>query len=458
MQVRGVFGGQDEIYQAFLNGTCTVYITYGPIATQFVLRQSRRGRCLGKNNMPIGVIGKPMDFGLSHYAIGIRRDIDVEVEQSLSYWINVLMSCNPLDPQGGCPDGNLATFYQGRGGDGTECGYILFPSTDDALSSWAIVGIVASAVGFAILVYSLWHRHRLAKQRRVYNRRQKAALAMAKRERELNEFIAHEIRNPLSSAIAAINFVSLKASDPAMVPLNENRESLKEDIVVADSALQFVNELLRNMLDLHRSDGKAMQMSMAPTDLLRDVLEPVVSILFLRGAKVKVVAECEPSTLIVQADRIRLKQICLNLASNASKFVEHGYIRLRAELVPDKDTSTPANVVLYVEDSGPGIPVEKRKKLFDKFQESVSVQQGQCILEKASASWPLTVFSMFPLSIAIAGRAQSRYWYWSQCLFKFEPTDGGRFVSRRKLQQWCSGLPRHAVCSSFESSTVGSGK
>jgi CheY-like chemotaxis protein len=64
---------------------------------------------------------------------------------------------------------------------------------------------------------------------------------------------------------------------------------------------------------------------------------------------------------------MRLKQILLNLANNAVKFVEKGYIRLRAEVVNGD------NVELHVEDSGPSIPPEKQKQLFAKFQESLDV-------------------------------------------------------------------------------------
>mmetsp|Transcript_23537 Transcript_23537/g.44765 ORF Transcript_23537/g.44765 Transcript_23537/m.44765 type:complete len:858 (-) Transcript_23537:181-2754(-) len=371
LNVKGLFGGEDEVLQAFRDGTCSVYITDGPIAAQFVLRRSRRDECIA-NGKPIGVIGEPMGFGLSHYAIGVRRDVDPAVVDTLSYWINVLMSCNPLDPEGGCTDGNLATFYEGRGGDGTECDYVLFPTSEEILNPWAIVGIVVSSVGFVVLVCSIWHRHRLNRQRRQFHRKQKATLALAKRERELNEFIAHEIRNPLSSAIAALNFVSAQTADPEHVPLAESRAALKDDLNILDGSLQFVNDLLRNMLDVHRSHDKAMSLNWGPTDILRDVLEPVVSIIRMRGANVQVQAICEPNTLVVQADRMRLKQICLNLAVNASKFVEKGYIKLRAEVVAGTTDST-ENVMIYVEDSGPGIPAQKRRQLFVRFQESLDV-------------------------------------------------------------------------------------
>ena len=84
---------------------------------------------------------------------------------------------------------------------------------------------------------------------------------------------------------------------------------------------------------------------MAPTDLRRDVLEPVAAILHLRGSKVKVIVDC-PENLLVESDRIRVKQIALNLAVNSSKFVTVGYIRLRGEVVDGR-------VRMCIEDSGP---------------------------------------------------------------------------------------------------------
>jgi CheY-like chemotaxis protein len=67
---------------------------------------------------------------------------------------------------------------------------------------------------------------------------------------------------------------------------------------------------------------------------------------------------------------MRLKQVLLNLGRNATKFVEKGFIRLRVCEV-DK------LVQISVEDSGPGIPLVKQDRLFEKFQESLdSMNQG----------------------------------------------------------------------------------
>jgi light-regulated signal transduction histidine kinase (bacteriophytochrome) len=168
------------------------------------------------------------------------------------------------------------------------------------------------------------------------------------------------VRNPLCSAITALSFVAATTKEPIQTP--ETRQRLQNDVSIIDASLQFINELLRNMLDMHKAADKQMKISKSPTDLLQDVFQPVAAILHLRGSNVKILVEC-PTDLIVNTDRMRLKQIALNLALNASKFVEQGYNRMRAEAVKNN------NVQLYFEDSGSGIPVEKRGTLFAKFQD-----------------------------------------------------------------------------------------
>jgi len=151
----------------------------------------------------------------------------------------------------------------------------------------------------------------------------------------------------------------------------ETRQSILDDLHIMDSSLQFINELLRNMLDFQRASYHQLKVEKQPTDMLQDILEPVDAMLYRRGQKtsVEVLLEC-PRNLVVHTDKLRLKQIVLNLARNSAKFVEHGFIRLKVEIVCGK-------VQVWVEDSGPGIPRHKRQELFAKFQESLdSLSQG----------------------------------------------------------------------------------
>lgn len=146
--------------------------------------------------------------------------------------------------------------------------------------------------------------------------------------------------------------------------------SIREDVNIIFSSLQFTNDLLRSMIDMQKAVSNRIQLEMKPTCLLQDVLEPVATMLYTRGANFRVECDCQPANLVIMTDRIRLKQIILNLAGNARKFVEQGYIRLHASVVDGK-------VQLSVADSGPGIPAAKRKHLFEMYQESLdSLCQG----------------------------------------------------------------------------------
>jgi signal transduction histidine kinase/CheY-like chemotaxis protein len=195
------------------------------------------------------------------------------------------------------------------------------------------------------------------------------AKASARAERELNDYIAHEVRNPLSAALSALSFVTLEVHIEPPLATAESRQSVKEDLSIIKNGLHFINDLLRSMLDMHRAASNQMKIVKAPTDLMKDVFEPVASMLYRRGEDFEVLLEC-PENLMVSADRLRLTQIVLNLGRNAAKFVTKGFVKLRAEVVE-------GNVHLFIEDSGPGIPESKRKILFSKFQESLdSLNQG----------------------------------------------------------------------------------
>jgi CheY-like chemotaxis protein len=193
----------------------------------------------------------------------------------------------------------------------------------------------------------------------------KSAEKVTATERELNEFLAHEVRNPLAAALSALSFVTSAINETTQISNEGFKKSLQEDVDIIASSLHFIDEFLRSMLDTYRAAANKLEITLAPTDLLKDVLEPVCSILYQRDGRVDVTVDC-PENLFVATDCLRLKQIMLNLGRNSTKFVHSGFIRFRAAVVDGV-------VELYAEDSGPGIPVEKQGALFEKFQSSLDV-------------------------------------------------------------------------------------
>jgi len=309
-----------------------------------------------------------------------------------------------------------------------------------------ITGAIVFAAFFALAIYVLAtdRKNRAYATLRAQAAAERNTLVLdnanraAQTERELNDFLAHEVRNPLSAAMAATQFLRTELerrekshrgihvhfedsshdldvdNDEEVVDRDSSIKTIssprlvqaREDIQVVDHALRFINDLLRNMLDMHRASSGKMQVKFAPVDLLHDVLAPVAGMLHRGGEgrigrsgkgdeKVKVIVEC-PENIVVEADVLRLKQVVLNLGRNSVKFINEGFIRLRAEVVQVDDddpnrfrdefeqenseqldiefgNNSNKTVRIYVEDSGSGIPMEKRELLFAKYQESLDL-------------------------------------------------------------------------------------
>jgi hypothetical protein len=70
------------------------------------------GLCKAKGK-PIGLIGDPITFGLNQYAIGVRRDIPMEVPDTIDYWMNYFMTCSPAEED--CANRSFAAFYPAVG-------------------------------------------------------------------------------------------------------------------------------------------------------------------------------------------------------------------------------------------------------------------------------------------------------------------------------------------------------
>jgi signal transduction histidine kinase/CHASE1-domain containing sensor protein/CheY-like chemotaxis protein len=231
--------------------------------------------------------------------------------------------------------------------------------------------ILTAGVCIAAWYFTNARRDARLNEMRVASEAEKATLIVenaenaALAERELNDFLAHEVRNPLAAAMSACSFVSSAIDEDKSLATLETATLVKEDVGIINTSLQYINDLLRNMLDMHKAHSDQLGISLSPACLRKDVLEPVATMLYQRGDSFKVIVEC-PENLFILTDRIRLKQIVLNLANNSRKFVQTGFVRIRADVVDDK-------VHVYVEDSGPGIPMDKRDTLFEKFQTSLDI-------------------------------------------------------------------------------------
>ena len=168
---------------------------------------------------------------------------------------------------------------------------------------------------------------------------------------ELAARIAHEIRNPVT---AARSLAQLLARDPTAAENTEHAALIL-------SELERVEAQVRGLLQFARRE----EFRLEPIDLaqlVRLTLDPMRP--RLDEAAVTVVEDLRPD-VIVRADRDKLRQVLANLVDNAlDAFAATGAGGRRLAIAL---TTTNGTATLHVSDTGPGIPVDARARLFEPF-------------------------------------------------------------------------------------------
>jgi ammonium transporter len=170
--------------------------------------------------------------------------------------------------------------------------------------------------------------------------------------------MSHELRTPLNAIIGFTRLVSRNAE-----PLPEKQvDNLSKILISAEHLLRLIDEIL----DLSRVEAGEISLDMAETqipDVLREVtdsLEPLVD-----GARVRLGVKTGAELPMIVTDRDKLKQIVLNLVSNAIKYTDDGLITVRAEAADGR-------LRIDVSDTGLGISEDELPKIFDEFHRAES--------------------------------------------------------------------------------------
>ena len=183
-------------------------------------------------------------------------------------------------------------------------------------------------------------------------------------DRAKSEFLAvmsHEIRTPLN---AVLGFASLLQQSP----LNDEQLSWLKTIGASGESLLV---LINDILDFSKIEAGHLQLHAEPI-ALASLLDQLGSMFRSRAeAKGVTLAVAIPPDLppVIVTDPQRLNQILTNLIGNAVKFTPRGSIRVTASAAPAEPGSDKRRVSFSIQDTGIGIPENRRDRLFKPFSQ-----------------------------------------------------------------------------------------
>ncbi|MCE1229838.1 MAG: ATP-binding protein [Firmicutes bacterium] len=213
----------------------------------------------------------------------------------------------------------------------------------------------------AVSIYNAWLFRDLGQQRDALRRQtgelETANTALREADRFKSEFLAltsHELRTPLTGILGFTRLVL----DELYEDEEERRRMLEDSYTSGKHLLSLLNDIL----DLAKIESGRMQVVLSHVNLqtLIDEVKPIATA-YPRSEKVELVwPDPHPDLPEVMADPGRLKQVLLNLLSNALKFTREGSVRMEVE-------RGFGAITLRVVDTGIGIKTEDQARLFQKF-------------------------------------------------------------------------------------------
>ena len=226
--------------------------------------------------------------------------------------------------------------------------------------SWTFMSLsMAMCVMVAVVAFA-FERARVSSQARLqaaniaFEEAHARATAENLSKTEFLRHVSHELRTPLNSILGYGELVQEALADEGNLAHAADLDKIRD-------ASQQLLALINDLLDISRIEAGAVDLEFAevtPLRLLEQVRDTILPLLSVNHNTLELVVAPDLPPLIT--DEQRLRQVLLNLLSNASKFTDRGRIVVTADTTADA-------LVLRVSDSGAGMTPEQCSRLFEPF-------------------------------------------------------------------------------------------
>ncbi|HLY29247.1 MAG TPA: GAF domain-containing sensor histidine kinase [Aggregatilineales bacterium] len=172
--------------------------------------------------------------------------------------------------------------------------------------------------------------------------------------------MSHELRTPLNAILNFTEFMKLGM----LGPVNSKQEDALDKSLGSG---QHLLSLINDVLDMTKIQSGMMRLFVeSDVDLKQEIAAVVAGTEpLLKGKSVKFVQDIDANLPIIVGDRRRIRQILLNLLSNACKFTDEGTVTLSVKSLKD-------GVLFAVSDTGPGIAPEDIGIIFEPFRQTAT--------------------------------------------------------------------------------------
>jgi signal transduction histidine kinase/CheY-like chemotaxis protein len=185
------------------------------------------------------------------------------------------------------------------------------------------------------------------------------AMEVEEAARLKSEFLAnfsHEIRTPLNGIIGYCDLLAREEGERLTLHGRRDLATVKKN---AKTLLALINDIL-DLSKIEAGHVEAVKENVDVDELVTDAAATVREL--LQSKDIVLTARVSPEARQAFTDGLKLRQICLNLLSNAAKFTEMGEILIDA-------SAKGSSLVLRIEDTGIGIPSDQLPHIFEKFRQ-----------------------------------------------------------------------------------------
>ncbi|MES0490201.1 MAG: ATP-binding protein [Leptospirales bacterium] len=175
--------------------------------------------------------------------------------------------------------------------------------------------------------------------------------------------MSHEIRTPMNTILGFTDILSGKTNDA---------KHLRYLNTIASSGKTLL-ALINDILDLSKVEAGKIELhytATQPSVIIKEIKETFAQSANEKKLKLQIVIDPKLPQLLL-LDEIRLRQVLLNLVSNAIKFTDKGSVTISAKASFKKNSSEYLNLVFSVEDTGIGIPQNLKNSIFKPFEQRI---------------------------------------------------------------------------------------